>query len=63
MGIFAELADNELSGCSRVVRAPRKLMWTNRIIQSGQNLTSRPEQNFAHMEVSFKRDLDCFQKY
>ena len=27
-------------------------MWTNWIIQSGQSLTSRPEQNFAHMEVT-----------
>jgi len=27
-------------------------MWTNWTIQSGQSLTSRPEQNFAHMEVT-----------
>ncbi len=27
-------------------------MWTYWAIQFGQNLTSRPEQNFAHMEVT-----------
>ncbi len=27
-------------------------MWTNWTIQSGQSLTSRPERNFAHMEVT-----------
>jgi hypothetical protein len=32
--------------------APRKLMWTNWTIQSGKSLTSGPEQNFAHMEVT-----------
>ena len=41
-----------LKGCRLVVGAPRKLMWTNWTIQSGQSLTSRPEQNFAHMEVT-----------
>jgi len=35
-----------------VVVAPRKPMWTNWTIQPGQSLTSRPEQNFAHMEVT-----------
>jgi len=47
MGIFGELADDGLYGCSSVVGAPRKLMWTNWTIQYGQSLTSRPEQNFA----------------
>jgi hypothetical protein len=27
-------------------------MWTSWTIQPGQSLTSRPEQNFAHMEVT-----------
>ena len=39
-------------GCSQVVRAPRKLMWTSWIIQPGQSLTSRPEQNFACRAVT-----------
>jgi len=50
--IFAKLADNGLSGCSLVVGGPRKLMWTSWLIQPGQSLTSRPEQNFACREVT-----------
>jgi len=52
MGIFAELADNGLYGCTLVVGAPRKLMWASWLIQPGQSLTSRPEQNFACREVA-----------
>ncbi len=52
MGIFAKLADIGLSGCSLVVCAPRKLMWASWLIQPGQSLTSRPEQNFARREVT-----------
>ena len=29
-----------------------RLMWVSWIIQPGQSLTSRPEQNFAHREVT-----------
>jgi len=41
-----------LLGCSQVVGAPRKLMWTSWLIQPGQRLTTRPEQNFARREVT-----------
>ena len=52
MGICEKVVDNELSGCITVVGAPRKLMWASWLIQPGQSLTSRPEQNFAHMAVT-----------
>ena len=35
-----------------VVCASRKLMWASWIIQPGQSLTSRPEQNFACRAVT-----------
>jgi hypothetical protein len=35
-----------------VVIAPRKLMWASWLIQPGQSLTSRPEQNFACRAVT-----------
>ncbi len=52
MSVFAILADNGLYGCSAVVGAPRKLMWASWLIQPGQSLTSRPEQNFACRAVT-----------
>ena len=45
--ILAKLADKGLYGCTSVVGAPRKLMWASWLIQPGQSLTNRPEQNFA----------------
>ena len=35
-----------------VVSAPRKLMWASWLIQPGQSLTSRPEQNFVRGAVT-----------
>ena len=36
----------------RVVGVPRKLMWISWLIQPGQSLTSRPEQNSARRAVT-----------
>ena len=52
MTIFINFEGKGLYCCSLVVGAPRTLMWTNWSIQSGQSLTSRPERNFAHSEVT-----------
>ena len=51
-GSFLGLADNGVSGCSPVVSVPRKLMWISWLIQPGQSLTSRPEQNSVRRAVT-----------
>ena len=49
---FSGLGAIDPLGCSSVVGAPRKLMWASWLIQPGQSLTNRPEQNFAHRAVT-----------